>query len=339
MPYNKLITVLLPVYNGEAYLGDAIDSILEQTYSNFELLIINDGSTDATEKIIQRYTDPRIRYIKNERNIKLIETLNKGIELVYGEYIARMDADDISLPERLQRQFDFMESNAEIAVCGTDYQILGSEDIYQNPGQHHEIMVALLQGSAIAHPTAMFRTEEIKKHAYFYDPAFLHAEDYELWYRIGQQSKLANINEVLLLYRKHDNSIGSFYSVVQQETDLKIKRIQYEFILSRYLSEVEENAFLQINSNNSIGFNSFAEVDRLIKKLYNANTRNRVLNEPLFIDFLVQKWVTSFLRVTQFEIGLLRIYLTHPLRRRISYAKGITLRYIFSKAIKSLVQS
>src|SRR5688500_8514963 len=110
---QPLVSVLMPVYNAEAYVSEAIQSILQQTYKNFEFLIINDGSTDNSEKLINTFSDSRIRYIRNSENIKLVATLNKGIDLSVGKYLVRMDADDISLPERLQKQVDFMETHPE----------------------------------------------------------------------------------------------------------------------------------------------------------------------------------------------------------------------------------
>ena len=115
---NCLISIILPAYNAEKYLKEAIDSILAQTYTNFELIVINDGSTDKTEEIILSYQDSRIRYIKNEKNLKLIRTLNKGIGLAKGKYIARMDADDISLPHRLKEEVEFMEAHPNIGEIG-----------------------------------------------------------------------------------------------------------------------------------------------------------------------------------------------------------------------------
>ena len=114
-----LISVILPAYNAERFLEEAIDSILAQTYKNFELIVLNDGSTDRTEEIILSYNDPRIRYIKNESNLKLIKTLNKGIALARGKYIARMDADDISLPTRFEKEIEFMEIHPDIGVCSS----------------------------------------------------------------------------------------------------------------------------------------------------------------------------------------------------------------------------
>jgi len=114
---NSLVTVLMPVYNGEKYLNEAIDSILNQTYTNFEFLIINDGSTDRSVEIIKGYNDSRIKLIHNKKNMGLVYTLNRGLALALGKYIVRMDADDISLPNRFKLQLDFMEINTEVALC------------------------------------------------------------------------------------------------------------------------------------------------------------------------------------------------------------------------------
>ena len=122
------VTVLMPVYNAEQYLREAIGSILHQTFTDFEFIIINDGSTDRSEEIIKSYTDTRIRYYKNESNLKLIATLNKGFDLAGGKYIARMDADDISLPNRLQLQFELMEKNPEVGLCGTWFENFTEEE-------------------------------------------------------------------------------------------------------------------------------------------------------------------------------------------------------------------
>ena len=113
------ITVLMPVYNGEKYLRESVDSILNQTFTDFELLIINDGSTDSSMEILNSYSDSRIRIVTNEVNLRLIKTLNKGIDLATGEYIARMDCDDIADPKRLEIQLQYMEKHPDVAVCGT----------------------------------------------------------------------------------------------------------------------------------------------------------------------------------------------------------------------------
>ncbi len=122
---NPKVTVLMPVYNAEKYLKTAIESILKQTFSDFELLIINDGSTDGSEEIIRSFNDKRIRLFNNEQNLGIIKTLNKGLNLAKGEYIIRMDADDISLPDRLELQVKYMEENPGIGISGTQARIFG----------------------------------------------------------------------------------------------------------------------------------------------------------------------------------------------------------------------
>ena len=113
---QPVISVILPVYNAERFLREAIDSVLKQTFVDFEFIILNDGSTDKTEDIILSYKDPRIRYVKNEKNLKLIKTLNKGVDMARGKYIARMDADDISLPERFEKEVAYLEAHPDVAV-------------------------------------------------------------------------------------------------------------------------------------------------------------------------------------------------------------------------------
>ena len=129
---NPKVTVLMPVYNGEKYLKEAITSILLQTFDDFEFLIINDGSSDASVDIIQSFRDPRIRLVHNDTNIGLIATLNKGLKLAHGKYVARMDQDDISLPRRLEKQTYFMDNNPDVGVCGTWIKLFMGLDYIKN---------------------------------------------------------------------------------------------------------------------------------------------------------------------------------------------------------------
>ncbi len=209
---SPAVTVLMPVYNGEKYLDEAVESILKQTYADFEFLIINDGSTDGSAGKIKSYHDPRVRFEENGGNLGLIATLNKGIESAKGRYIARMDCDDFSLPQRLERQAAFMEKNPEVAVCGSWVETMGERsEVWQYPASHDEISCKLLFESAIAHPAAMMRAGALRRDNIRYDPAFKHAEDFELWVNLSGRHRLANIGEVLLRYRIHRDKIGSVY--------------------------------------------------------------------------------------------------------------------------------
>ena len=170
MNSNKepIVTVLLPAYNAEKYIRESIDSILDQTFTDFELLIINDGSTDKTEEIILSYNDSRIRYIKNEMNLKLIKSLNKGIDLSRGKYIARMDADDISLPNRLKEQVEFMENHNDISACSSLMYLMTEKNISQWDYYPAKTSIGCtfcsIYRTPLAHPAAFFRTEVLKKY-------------------------------------------------------------------------------------------------------------------------------------------------------------------------------
>jgi glycosyltransferase involved in cell wall biosynthesis len=206
---NPTITVLMPVYNGAMYLPEAIDSILQQTYEDFEFLIIDDGSMDQSVRIINSYDDPRIRLIKNERNLGLVSTLNKGIDLAKGEFIARMDCDDISLPERFEKQMALMSQHPEVGVCGgwIEY-FMGRVLVLKLPISDAEIKRTLPSDNPIAHPTVMMRTKVIKNLQVYYNPGYSHVEDYELWIRLAVVTCFANIPEVLLKYRIHPEQVG-----------------------------------------------------------------------------------------------------------------------------------
>lgn len=220
------VTVLMPVYNGANYLNEAIESILNQTFTDFEFLIIDDGSTDNSVQIIQSYPDNRIRLECNETNQKLIFTLNKGIDLAQGEYIARMDCDDISLPERLAKQVDFLDTNPDVGLCGTTLSVMNSGVAFDHPSHPEEIKCRLLFNCCINHPTVMMRKDILINNNCYYNADALHAEDYDLWIKLANITKLANLNEVLLFYRMHPEQITSKYAVEHLTTVYKIIKEQ-----------------------------------------------------------------------------------------------------------------
>lgn len=200
------VSVILPVYNGEKYLREAIDSILSQTHTDFELLLMNDGSTDTSEAIIQSYTDPRIVYVKNESNKGLIYTLNKAIELAKGEYIARMDADDIALPARLENQLRYLKQSVA-AILATRVKLIDDEGKtlpdWEEDARNlsaHEIKSFLLKDNCIAHPTVMGKASLFKAYGYRYNQKY--SEDYDLWLRlIADGLIIEKLAEPLLLHR------------------------------------------------------------------------------------------------------------------------------------------
>lgn len=218
------VTVLMPVYNGEPYLRAAIDSILNQSFTDFEFLIINDGSTDQSLKTIKSCKDRRIRLVNQRSNLGLIETLNRGFAIAKGRLIARMDCDDICMPERLNKQVAFMEEHPGVGVCGTWIEyFMGKELVMNFPVTHEEIVQAMPYFNPMAHPTLVIRREVLQTQSVLFDAAYPHVEDYELWTRLVQVTRFANLPEVLLKYRIHPQQVGRVHSEKQAEL---IKSIQ-----------------------------------------------------------------------------------------------------------------
>lgn len=203
------VSVIMPAYNAENYIREAIDSILAQSFTDFEFIIINDSSKDCTEQIVLSYHDDRIVYVKNERNLGVAETLNKGLKLAQGEYIARMDADDVSLPERLAQQVSYLDANRNTAVLGTGIELFGDaiptqrRIFAQSPEQ---MKMDLFFSCGLAHPSVMMRRQVICTLG-GYDASFEGLEDYELWCRVVRQYEITTLPEVLFRYRVHGNQV------------------------------------------------------------------------------------------------------------------------------------
>lgn len=227
---KPLVSVVMAVFNGEKYLRAAIDSILRQTMDNFELIIVDDGSTDRSLAIVRSYQDARIRVIENDRNIGLATSLNKGIDAARGMWIARMDADDIALPHRFERQLQWLEETGA-DICGSWIKLFGTTDtrILKHSQTNDAIKMELLFGTPFAHPSVMMKTELVKQLRY--DKIWEKCEDYDLWERAARAGwKMSNVPEVLLLYRQHGAQISTGSSNLQQALAQKIRRRYWEFV-------------------------------------------------------------------------------------------------------------
>jgi glycosyltransferase involved in cell wall biosynthesis len=277
---NKKVTVLMPVFNGERYLIEAMDSIISQTYKNFEFLIIDDGSTDNSVKIINEYDDSRIRLIHNTENIGLIETLNKGISLATGTYIARMDCDDISLPERLEKQVRYMEQHPDIGVCGTALKLIDQNVEWHFAMDHDFLKCKLLFTNNIAHPTVMIRKKVLENIKY---EKYEHAEDYHLWVTLSDKTKLANLPEVLLKYRQHPNQISNKFYRKQQATASRIMLKQINK-LNITPTDLEFSIHLRLLSNKKVQSSDMAK--QWCKKILEKNSEIKIYNQDVLKPFL-----------------------------------------------------
>ncbi len=218
------VSVLIPCYNAESYIESSIRSVMNQTYKNIEIVVINDGSTDKTKEVLLKLSkeDIRIEYYENECNLRLVKTLNKGLNLCTGEFIARMDADDICFPNRLEKQVSFLQTNKDVAILGSAIEIFGENVkniIIKQPQLDSTIKSKMFVASPFHHPTVMFNMRVLKKEHLFYDENYFRIEDYELWIRLqGLNYKFANLKEPLLKYRILSNSESK---LLQKNVDVK----------------------------------------------------------------------------------------------------------------------
>lgn len=281
------ITVLLPVYNCEFYIQRAVESILNQTFADFEFLIIDDASTDATVAILKKFDDSRIQLIQKPVNLGYTNSLNYGLQIAKGEYIARMDADDISYPERFAQQVAYLETHPEVVVCGTTYKIVGNNKQITLPEQHEVIKIGLLWGNCILHPSVMMRKKVLADFSIQYDTSKEPAEDYALWVRLLSYGNFHNLQAVLMEYRVYANQVSRKRAEEQKKNDIgaKLKLLAY---LNIHWNE-SEYEFLekQFGKTEVVSFKDVKIFKGIQKKLAIANASLGFFESNLFSQYLI----------------------------------------------------
>ena len=250
---SSKVSVVMPVYNCVTYIKESVDSILAQTFADFELLIIDDQSTDGTYEYLQTLTDIRVQLIRKKQNSGYTVSLNIGLDLAKGEYIARMDGDDICFLNRLKEQVDFLNTYQDIMLCGTWFILSPEKLIRKFPLNNNQIKTAFLEYCAIGHPTVMFRNTLFKELRLSYDQTMEPAEDYDLWARILNVGKLANIPEVHLIYRIHDEQVSTVYKQKQLEKSNVIRaNLLSKLYDKKPIKDIKSLFFFSKNENENI---------------------------------------------------------------------------------------
>jgi glycosyltransferase involved in cell wall biosynthesis len=326
----------MPVYNCQQYVAEAVESILHQRFTDFELIIIDDVSTDKTFEIISAIHDPRVKLIRKERNTGYTESLNYGLSLATGELIARMDGDDISMKERFTKQVNFLDQNPEVIACGTWFMLMNDKRVINHPFNPEHLKVTLMDYCAIGHPTVMFRKDKMNELGYTYNAFMEPAEDYDLWTRLAAHGKLANIPEVLLHYRVHNNQVSSTRLKVQQEHARQSQVRMLKYIMP---DANEEETLSHIQYLEGTGINSLPRLEELItwgKKLVDINETVRFYDRHFLEQLIVDKEIMltrKFFNQKE-QHNLKTLALMYTLRKRVFTAfSKIEIVKLVAKAV------
>ena len=285
---KPLVSVLMSTYDRYDYLEESVNSILNQTYQNFELIVVLEKckNQDKIEKILKSFKDSRIVIVKNQAKLGFAASLNVGIESAKGKYIARMDDDDISLPERLYKQVEYLEKNPEVGVCGSKAQFfMKSHDVWDFlPTDSEEIKVRMLSSCPMCHPSVVIRKSVLDKYNIRYSTEYF-TEDYELWSRVVKYCPIVNLNEVLIMYRASDTNSTSGDNELKIHTSHKnVMKKQFKEYLNLELTD-NELELLQGRKNIYEGMACYESAIKLrnsaIKKILSANKKIGFYNQQL----------------------------------------------------------
>jgi len=329
-----MLTVFMPVYNGEKYLHEAIDSILNQSYRDFIFLIINDGSTDKSDEIIKSYKDKRIKYLVNNGNKGLPFTRNLGLGLSDTKYLAFQDCDDISLPRRLGAQVEYLEKHPNIGVLGGWMKIIGNKNRYVSRyfTSPNDIRANFIFFTSLAQPTAMINNELFKKYNLCYDQNFPIAEDYELWIRALKYFDFANLPKVLIKYRVHANSISKS-GITNQSALIKAK------LLNKLgINPNDEELLLHCASSKPAQYTMkdyLAKTEAWLIGLKTANLKTKVYNTQSLDKIISNRWLEICYANLKYDRHTWKIFRKSSLRKNKDLNKIKILKFIIKRLSRS----
>lgn len=326
---NLLVSFIISAYNAERYISQALESVLNQSFSDLEILVIDDGSTDQTLSIIESYQDSRLLPIKSRVNKGLPTRLNQLLKIAQGDYIARLDADDICLPKRIELQVQFMETHLECGVLGGGALIYGSRKRVNYPINNREVRNNLFVNTPFSHPTVMFRREAILRDNIFYNEKFLLAQDYELWTRLLEVTEGYNLNVPVILYRQSKTQSSVLYTEKQN----KYKEITQLNQLSRLIEATREEKALHLKViNNNWEYTSEFVIMTLgwIEKIIVANEVKKVYSEPEFSNMLTRYAFNNLLLMLKSSKDFFDIFFGSSLTNFLDYSlRDKFKRFIF----------
>lgn len=318
---QPLLTVVMPAFNGEKYISAAIDSVLNQTFKNFELIIINDGSSDKTNNIVLSFKDERIRFIDLKKNRGIAFCRNLGLQEARGEFLAWTDCDDLNLPTRFEKQLNFLQNNSNFGGCGTWLsRFKGEKTYYINKayGNPEKIKAALLfKPASIPNPTAMLRLSGIRMYNIKYDENLQIGEDYDFIFRCSQYMKFTNIQENLYMYRDSETSIMKKFDDKDLET-YNILKIVYKKVLATLDMEPSEKELrTHYELCSTLIFSEFSEFERCynwLEKIKRANDLKQAYNVKMFNNILMEQFFFLSKKASGFGFKTLIFFLQKSIK-------------------------
>lgn len=293
---QPLISVIMSTYNEEKYIETSLKSLLNQTFQEFEIIIVDDASTDNTRQLIQRLQDERIHLICNEENQGLTKNLNKALKYVTGKYIARMDGDDIAFPTRFEKQVQYMEKHPETMLVSCYTKSFGDSDlVFALPDDSEVLKVRMLVRPVYAHPGFMMRRELIEA-GYRYNEEYRTAQDYEFASRVAEKYKIGLVPEILLLYRVHKKQVSAKAGNQQFNNADKIRKRQLERLGVR-LSETEWESYQELVKESKVdSLEHFDKVYEIIRKMLQSNEKSKIYNPNIMEKTLKKMLYTWVIR-------------------------------------------
>lgn len=324
---TPLVSVIMPAYNVEKYINKSISSVLQGSFKDIELIIIEDCSTDGTYARIKEFSDTRIQIIKHERNEGLVYTLNEGLSLCKGKYIYRMDSDDIAYPDALRKQVEFMQSHEKIGLLGGDAVVIDENDnktkAYLYSSDPKALALTMLAKNCIMHPSVLLRRDVLIKHQLSYSPSQKRMEDYGLWVRLMKYTTLATLGEPTVFYRHHTSSVTAIAKDEKSQGDFEnrekiIKQLMSFFSIE--LSQSQLNLYtkavmhykLSLDEKKEI-YNIFKEVISKIPDEYKNHSRPL---KVMFYEFWIEQTNLKMWNIKYLGYNIGAVYAKLILRKK-----------------------
>ncbi len=284
---KPLISVIMSVYNEEQYLKDAIDSILAQTVTDYELIIVDDCSTDRTQEILAGYQDPRIRVLYNEENCGLTVNLNRALDAAKGRFIARMDGDDIAHPDRFEKELEYLNQHPELKLISCRTKTFGNEQLQSDiMGEPEYLRCRMLVRPVLAHPGFMVRGEVFRELGYRYDESFRQAQDYELAARLTRKYSIGICPEVLLEYRAHEGQVSSKAGGKQFRNADRVRERLLEELEIELTEQEWETYHLLVLEKPSENIEDYIGAVRIIDRIVERNAKRSIYDGAILKNTL-----------------------------------------------------